>query len=144
MKFFTHKDFINSWRTGHEIADAANAKHDEQIENMQKALELAREYFEYISQEDTFAPYAKQSNSEHLASKWLKKYAGENRHSETALNILLSYVVEKSYHDPQAMNILDRFDSIRTGLSLEQVAFNNSVIRAGKSQLAQHSKKAGK
>lgn len=57
---------------------------------------------------------------------------------KTKEEILLDYVVKKSYTDLEARSILDLYDSKRTGLKLSTVSLINSLIRSGNVKLANH------
>lgn len=50
--------------------------------------------------------------------------------------ILLNYVIEKSYTDPKAMDILNKYDSFRTRKPLETIKLVNSLIRSGHLKIA--------
>ncbi len=49
---------------------------------------------------------------------------------------LLEYVIKKSYKDPEAMDALNKYDSLRTGLPFSHVELYNSLIRHGNTKLA--------
>lgn len=51
-------------------------------------------------------------------------------------NILLSYVIEKSYESDKAQEVLNRYDAARTGKPIEEVRLVNSLIRHGNTKLA--------
>jgi hypothetical protein len=45
--------------------------------------------------------------------------------------ILLEYVINKSYSEAEAFEILNKYDSVRTGKPLEEVTLTNTLIRNG-------------
>jgi hypothetical protein len=55
---------------------------------------------------------------------------------KTPEQILLDYVIQKSYTDEEAQSVLDRYDAERTGREYSSVALINSLIRAGNTKLA--------
>jgi hypothetical protein len=50
--------------------------------------------------------------------------------------ILLDYIINKSYTDKEAMDVLNKYDAARTGKPLSEVALINSLIRHGDYRLA--------
>jgi hypothetical protein len=50
--------------------------------------------------------------------------------------ILLDYVIKKSYSEEEAQNCLDFYDSERTGIELSAIKLINSLIRHGNTALA--------
>jgi hypothetical protein len=51
--------------------------------------------------------------------------------------ILLDYVIQKSYTDPEAQEVLNQYDAERTGQEYSSVALVNSLIRDGNIKLAE-------